>query len=149
MRLNTVILILGLALASPFSFADDASDVKAAELALNAAQNEGRFEEMFNLMLRTRTTFAVNGGRLLTGWSEADIQRRKDDWAKGRRADIRVEDLQVQVLGDTAITTLYRVGTEIAAGAKEAKPVRYRFSGVWIRTKDGWRLAHRHESQLN
>lgn len=146
--MKTTILLMGLALASPFAFADDVADVKAAELALNAAQNEGRFEEMFNLMLRTRTTFAVNGGKLLTGWSEADVQRRKDDWARGRRSDIRVENLEVQVIGDTAITSLYRIGTEIAAGSTEAKPIRYRFSGVWLRTKDGWKLAHRHESPL-
>jgi ketosteroid isomerase-like protein len=149
--MRTILLIVGLALASPFVFADDAADiakVKANELAFNAAQNEGRFVDMFNFMLRTRTVFPTSGARMITGWSDADVKRRQDDLAAGRQTNLQVEDLQVQIFGDTAIATFYRVGAEKAAGETAAKPVRYRFTGVWIRTQDGWKIAHRHESQL-
>ena len=149
--MRTILLIVGLALASPFVFADDAADiakVKANELAFNAAQNEGRFVDMFNFMLRTRTVFPTSGARMITGWSDADVKRRQDDLAAGRQTNLQVEDLQVQIFGDTAIATFYRVGTEKAVGETSAKPVRYRFTGVWIRTQDGWKIAHRHESQL-
>ena len=143
--------IVGLALASPLVFANDASDiakVKANELAFNKAQNDGRFDEMFNFMFRTRTVFPTSGARMITGWSDADVKRRKDDLAAGRQSNLQVEDLQVQIFGDTAIATFYRVGTEKAAGEKVAKNVRYRFTGVWIRTGNDWKLAHRHESPL-
>ena len=149
--MRAVLLIVGLALASPLVFADDAADiakVKANELAFNAAQNEGRFVDMFNFMLRTRTVFPTSGARMITGWSDADVKRRLDDLAAGRQTNLQVEDLQVQIFGDTAIATFYRLGTEKAAGDTAAKPVRYRFTGVWIRTNDGWKIAHRHESQL-
>jgi ketosteroid isomerase-like protein len=149
--MRTVLLITALALVAPGAFADDAADIakiKANELAFNRAQNEGRFVEMFNFMLRTRTVFPTSGARMITGWSDADVKRRLDDLAAGRQTNLQLEDLQVQVFGDTAIATFYRVGTEKAAGETAAKPVRYRFTGVWIRTKDGWKLAHRHESPL-
>jgi ketosteroid isomerase-like protein len=149
--MKLLLCILGLALASPFVFADDAADiakVKANELAFNKAQNDGRFDEMFNFMFRTRTVFPTSGARMITGWSDADVKRRNDDLAAGRQTNLQLEGLQVQVFGDTAIATFYRVGTEKAASETAAKPVRYRFTGVWIRTKDGWKLAHRHESTL-
>jgi len=96
---------------------------------------------MFNYMLRTRTVFPTSGARMINGWSDADVQRRKDDMKNGRQSNLEVQDLQVQLYGDTAIATFYRVGTEKAAGAAKALPARYRFTGVWIRTKDGWKLA--------
>ncbi|MFM2124960.1 MAG: SnoaL-like domain [Acidobacteriota bacterium] len=148
MKLRTLILALALA---PLALADQAADIatiKANELAFNKAQNEGRFEEMFNYMFRTRTVFPTSGARMINGWSDADVQRRKDDMKNGRQSNLEVQDLQVQLYGDTAIATFYRVGTEKAAGAAKAVPARYRFTGVWIRTKDGWKLAHRHESPL-
>ena len=144
-------VILALALSSTVAFADTTSDIasiRANEIAFNRAQNEGHFDEMFNFMLPTRTVFPTSGARMITGWSPADVQRRKDDLKAGRQTNLQVEDLQVQIFGDTAIATFYRVGTEKAAGEANAKPARYRFTGVWVRTKDGWKLAHRHESPL-
>ena len=151
MKLRSAALLIVSALASSVAFADEAADiaaVKANELAFNKAQNEGRFDEMFNFMFRTRTVFPTSGAKMITGWSDADVKRRKDDMAAGRQSNLQVEDLQVQVFGDAAIATFYRIGTEKAAGAASAQNARYRFTGVWIRTKDGWKLAHRHESTL-
>ena len=148
---RTTLWIAALAFASPLVFADNAADiakVKANELAFNQAQNEGRFVDMFNFMLRTRTVFPTSGARMIAGWSDADVKRRQDDLAAGRQTNLQVEDLQVQLFGDTAISTFYRVGTEKAVGESAARSVRYRFTGVWIRTANGWKLAHRHESLL-
>ncbi len=148
MKPHTIILALAL---SPLAFADTASDIaniQANEIAFNRAQNEGRFDEMFNFMLPTRTVFPTSGARMISGWSADDVQRRKDDLKAGRQTNLQVEGLQVQIFGDTAISTFYRAGTEKAVGEAAAKPARYRFTGVWVRTKDGWKLAHRHESQL-
>lgn len=144
-------LILALALTATPALADTASDIaaiKSNEIAFNRAQNEGRFDDMFNFMLPTRTVFPTSGARMITGWSPADVQRRKDDLKAGRQTNLQVEDLQVQVFGDTAIATFYRTGTEKAAAEPTPKPARYRFTGVWVRTQDGWKLAHRHESPL-
>lgn len=148
MKPYTILLALAL---SPLALADTASDVatiKSNEIAFNRAQNEGRFDDMFNFMLPTRTVFPTSGARMITGWSAADVQRRKDDLKSGRQTNLQVEDLQVQIFGDSAIATFYRVGTEKAVGEPAAKSARYRFTGVWVRTKDGWKLAHRHESPL-
>ena len=148
---RAALLITTLALVAPALFADEAADIatiKANELAFNRAQNEGRFTDMFNFMQRTRTVFPTSGARMIVGWSDADVKRRQDDLAAGRQTSLQVEDLQVQVFGDSAVATFYRVGTEKAVGQAAAQSVRYRFTGVWIRTQAGWKLVHRHESPL-
>ncbi len=149
--MRATLLLAGLLTACPV-FADEAADiakVKANEIAFNRAQNEGRFEDMFNFMYRTRTVFPTSGARMITGWSDADVKRRTDDLAAGRQTNLQLEDLQVQIFGDTAIATFYRIGSEKAATDTTPKNVRYRFTGVWIRTGKDWKLAHRHESTLN
>ena len=50
--------------------ADDVSDVKAAEIAFNAAENAGNIDAMFRLSLPDRTVFGPGGGRILAGWTE-------------------------------------------------------------------------------
>ncbi len=149
---NTRAALLIAALAAPCLFADEAADIatiKANERAFNQAQNEGRFTDMFNFMQRTRTVFPTSGARMITGWSDGDVKRRQDDLAAGRQTNLQLEDLQVQIFGDTAIATFYRAGTEKAVGQATAQSVRYRFTGVWIRGKEGWKLVHRHESPLS
>ena len=59
------------------------------------------------------------------GWADADVQRRKDDMKNGRQSNLEVQDLQVQLYGDTAIATFYRVGTERAAGAVAISPCSF------------------------
>ena len=78
MKLHAVILTL--ALAGTLAFADTTSDiaadiavVRANEIAFNQAQNEGRFDDMFNFMLPTRTVFPTSGAcsiwsRPACGW---------------------------------------------------------------------------------
>ena len=127
--------------------ADDASDVKAAEVAFNAADNAGNIEAMFRLSLPDQTVFGSRGGRLGVGWTEESKKRRQAEFNAGRKIDYRIEELEVRVFGDTAVTTFYRIGT-VKELNEAAKPSHLRISGVWVRQADGWKLAHRHESYL-
>ena len=139
------VLVLG-AVWTPIVFAqsDDVAQVKAAEMAFNAAQNAGNMEALFSYLAPGRTIFA-NGGRLGVGWTEQNKKRRQAQFDAGRKVDLQVEDLQVRIFGDTAVTTFYRRGTEKEVN-EPAKPVHLQISGVWVRTPGGWKLAHRHES---
>jgi ketosteroid isomerase-like protein len=127
--------------------ADDVSDVKAAEIAFNTAQNAGDIEAMFKLSLPDRTVFGPSGGRLGVGWPEESKKRRQADFDAGRKIEYRIEELEVRIFGDTAVTTFYRIGTVKELNAA-AKPSHLRISGVWIRQAGGWKLAHRHESDF-
>jgi ketosteroid isomerase-like protein len=125
--------------------ADDVADVKAAEMAFNAAQNAGDIDGMFKYSLPDRTVYGPSGGRLTEGWTEESKKRRQAEFNAGRKIDLRIEELKVRVYGDTAVSTFYRIGT-----MKEldgiTRQVRLRISGVWVRQKREWKLAHRHES---
>ena len=133
--------------ASIVAKADDVSDVKAAEIAFNAADNAGNIDAMFRLCLPDRTVFGSRGGRLVEGWTEESKKRRQAEFDAGRKIDYRIEDLEVRIFGDVAVTTFYRIGTEKEPN-ETAKPRHLRISGVWVRQADGWKLAHRHESNL-
>ena len=127
--------------------ADDVSDVKAAEIAFNAAENAGNIDAMFRLSLPDRTVFGPGGGRLVAGWTEESKKRRQAEFDAGRRIDYRIEDLEVRIFGDVAVTTFYRIGT-VKEVNEAPKPSQMRISGVWVRQADGWKLAHRHESNF-
>jgi|HubBroStandDraft_6_1064221.scaffolds.fasta_scaffold160988_2 ketosteroid isomerase-like protein len=127
--------------------ADDVSEVKAAEIAFNAADNAGNIEALFRLSLPDRTVFGSRGGRLVAGWTEESKKRRQAEFDAGRKIDYRIEDLEVRIFGDVAVTTFYRIGT-VKEINEPAKLSHMRISGVWVRQADGWKLAHRHESDL-
>ncbi len=127
--------------------ADDVSDVKAAEIAFNAAENAGNIDAMFRLSLPDRTVFGPGGGRILAGWTEESKKRRQAEFDAGRKIDYRIEELEVRVFGNTAVSTFYRIGT-VKELNEAAKPSHLRISGVWVRQADGWKLAHRHESDF-
>ena len=132
--------------AATIARAGDVADVRAAEIAFNAAQNAGNIDAMFGLSLPDRTVFGSGGGRLVAGWTEESKKRRQAEFDAGRKIDYRIEELEVRVFGNTAVTTFYRIGTVKELNGA-AKPSHLRISGVWVRQADGWKLAHRHESK--
>ena len=127
--------------------ADDVSEVRAAEIAFNAADNAGNIDAMFRLSLPDRTVFGSRGGRLVAGWTEESKKRRQVEFDAGRKINYRIEDIEVRIFGDVAVTTFYRIGT-VKEVNEAPKPSQMRISGVWVRQADGWKLAHRHESNL-
>jgi ketosteroid isomerase-like protein len=146
--ISTAVITATLCLfAATIARADDVSDVKTAEIAFNAAENAGNIEAMFRLSLPDRTVFGSRGGRLAAGWTDESKKRRQAEFDAGRKIDYRIEDLEVRIFGDVAVTTFYRIGT-VKELNEAAKPSHMRISGVWVRQGDGWKLAHRHESNL-
>ena len=95
-------------------------------------------DAMFRLSWPDRTVFGPGGGRLVAGWTEESKKRRQAEFDAGRKIDYRIEELEVRVFGNTAITTFYRIGT-VKELNEAAKPSHLRISGVWVRQADGCR----------
>lgn len=127
------------------AWADDIADVKASEVAFNAAQNAGRIDGMAKYFLPNRTILGPNGGGLGVGWTEESLARRQAEFDAGRTIDYRIEKLEVRVYGTTAVSTFERVGTvkELDGVTRDS---HLRVSGVWVKVDGQWKLAHRHES---
>jgi ketosteroid isomerase-like protein len=125
--------------------ADDVADVKAAEVAFNAAYNAGRIDGMSKYWLQGRTIYGPNGGGLTVGWTSESLARRQAEFDAGRTIDYRIEKLEVRLYGDTAVSTFERIGRvkEVNQPTRES---HLRISGVWVKVEGQWKLAHRHES---
>ncbi len=66
-------------------------------------------------------------------------------FSSGAMIDLGVSDLQVQIAGETAIVSGYRVGT-IAAPSSVPVQSRLALSMVWRKESGNWKLQHVHLS---
>lgn len=68
--------------------------------------------------------------------------------AAGQRANqaIANHDVQVRLHGGTAVVT----GTSVQSGTRDGQPWsgRFRFTRVWVRQEEGWRMLASHSSRI-
>ena len=69
-------------------------------------------------------------------------------FASDARIDLRVDEVKIQLLGETASVTGYRVGTIAATSSDQALAVKSRLalSMLWMKSKGGWKIHHVHLS---
>jgi ketosteroid isomerase-like protein len=68
-------------------------------------------------------------------------------FAAGLRFNVSIRDLQVKAYGDAAVATFYTEGVTTAADRATAQGI-YWASYVWVKSREGWRIAHFHISPL-
>ena len=142
MRQLIVILMIGSLVLTTVATADDADDVKAAQLAVIAALNEGDVEAFGKHLLPETTGFFAAGGLLTEPWRGKQLQAAFD---AGLKFDMELRHLDVKVYDNTAILTGYETGVIIFPDGTTLKGPR-RISTVWIKQAGQWKLAHIHLS---
>ena len=122
---------------------DDAAQVKDSVYHYVALLNVGDVSARANCYLSEFTSFAVDGGPLVTNRFEGRS-------ASGpiQTFDLRCRDLRVYVYKDTAIATAYLVGTIVDSNGTPTR-VAGRSSWVHLRQNGEWKIAHSHLSPLN
>jgi len=85
---TTVVIRVATLLFSGVVHAADVTDVKAAEIAFNAAQNAGNIADMAKFFLADRTIFGPGGGGLGVGWTEESLARSRRSSTLGARSTI-------------------------------------------------------------
>ena len=135
------VLVVGLFFTT-VATADDADDVKAAQLAVIAALNEGDVEAYGKHLLPETTGFFAAGGLLTEPWRGKQLQAAFD---AGLKFDIQLQHTDVKVYDNTAILTGYETGVMILPDGTTLKGPR-RTSTVWIKQAGQWKLAHIHIS---
>ncbi len=146
MKASTTLLVLGMFLATP-ALADDVEDVKAAEMAARAAEAAGNTLGFYKNMVPEFSIFPPTAGLLAHPATEENRLRTQATFDAGTKYDIQVRNLDVQVYGNTAISTYYVVAT---IHRPEVESVRWnlRMTGVWVKQAGEWKIVHRHESRL-
>ena len=133
--------VIATLLAGP-AWSDDAADVKAAiEQHYNLFQSGDLEASVEKFHLDEFTMFPGDGGLL---W-EADFQAVADRMGASSTLaprSVSMTNYNTQIHGDVAVVTFYLVGTV------DDEPVTNRVSAVWVRTDEGWKEAHHHESPL-
>jgi len=143
MRQLIVILMIGSLVLTTVATADDADDVKAAQLALIAALNEGDVEIIAQYLLSEHSRFPAE--RLLVeGFTKEDL---KAAFNAGLKLAITARHLDVKIYGNTAIATGYIEGSITLPGGI-FEEIRQRFTEVWIKQGNNWKRVHIHSSPL-
>ncbi len=143
MRQLIVILMIGSLVLTTAAIADDADDVKAAQLALIAALNEGDVEIIAQYLLSEHSRFPAEG-LLVEGFTKEDL---KAAFNAGLKLAITARHLDVKIYGNTAIATGYIEGSITLPGGI-FEEIRQRFTEVWIKQGNNWKRVHIHSSPL-
>jgi len=135
--------MIGSLVLTTVATADDADDVKAAQLALIAALNEGDVEIIAQYLLSEHSRFPAEG-LLVEGFTKEDL---KAAFNAGLKLAITARHLDVKIYGNTAIATGYIEGSITLPGGI-FEEIRQRFTEVWIKQGDNWKRVHIHSSPL-
>jgi len=142
-RLIAIITVLVVSLFfTTVATADDADDVKAAQLAVIAALNEGNVEAYSQLLLPGFTGFFAGGGLLTEPWRGEQLKAAFD---AGLKIDIQLQHIDVKVYDNAAVLTGYQTGVVILPDGTTLKGPR-RISTMWIKQAGKWKEAHVHLS---
>lgn len=145
MKIATL-FVIGMFLTT-VAVSDDVDDVKAAELDLMEAENDGDMDRIFRHIAPGRSVFLPNGGLLVLGGTPEDKRRRQAQRDRGFKLNLQVRHLEAEVYGDTAVLSYYRVGTVLAPDGI-SRPVNLRVSVVRVKQAGQWKVVHRHGSSL-
>jgi len=120
---------------------DDTTLVKDSVYEYVALLNTGDVSARASCYLSEFTTFAIDGGPLIS-------KRFQGRTGPIQTFDLRCRDLRVYIHKDTAIATGYLIGTITDANNQ---PLRVTGRCSWVHLRQGgeWKIAHSHLSPLN
>ncbi len=146
MKALTTLLVVGMFLTT-VAMADDADDVKAAMQRLLA--NSGDASAYAQSYLEGFTSFGFGGQLLERVDSLEEIRKNRQAFIDaGGKFNLQDRHVDVSVYGNsTAVATSYRVGTITLPNGRTTRPYN-RFTTVWIKQGDQWKLAHSHNSPV-
>ena len=146
-RLATSLIVLTGLIFTPFAFADDADDVRAAIQQHYFLFQTGELDaSMTKYHLDDFTMFLADGGPLWETDFEA-VAERMGATVDIPRVNVRMTNFKAQMYDNVAVVTFFLVGTY--GEGDETRPVANRASAVWIKSSGEWKEAHHHESPLH
>ena len=147
MKALTTLFVVGMFLTT-VALADDADDVRAAEMAHFAARRAGDAGTVVQHHLPGHTTFV--GGGLLSRSDSLEDERKnlQAQFDAGFKTNAQARHFEVKVYGNlTAVTTGYMVGTQTLPDGT-TQQVNSQRTAVLIKQGGQWKEVHVHVSPL-
>ncbi len=147
MKALTTLLVVGMFLM-PAALADDADDVRAAEIAHITARNTGNVNAWVQHHSAERKGFGPEGG--LLGGASLEQQRIAGQASvdAGVKRNVQPRHFEVQIYGNTAVTTCYTMGT-VTQPDGTVERIANRRTAVLTKQGGQWKEVHFHVSPLS
>src|SRR5450755_586492 len=119
----------------------DDAEIRAVMSAQAAAWNRGDIDGFMNGYARSDATEFIAGDKLTRGWQTVRDRYKKKYDSRGKMGTLTFSELKITRLGGDAALMIGRWRLV----RKSDKP-HGRFTLLFRRTPDGWRIAHDHTS---
>ena len=116
--------------------------VRAVLEAQAAAWNRGDIESFMDGYAREETTTFVSSDKITRGWQTVLERYRKTYDTREKMGTLQFDDLDIKPLSEFYIITTGRWQLALAGG----ETPHGRFTLIFRRTPDGWRIIHDHTS---
>lgn len=144
-RTRLLCLVLPALLLACVDEGDLEQEVLAALEAYVAATNAGDPDRLADLYLDSPSTGSIGDGRISRGWENvSDLLR--DFYAQGTPVRMSGEDVVVTPIGPDAAVVYFAARWQV--GQETQTPFRGAMTLVFVRTAEGWKVAHDHTSAL-
>jgi uncharacterized protein (TIGR02246 family) len=117
------------------------ADVRAVMAAQEAAWNRGDVDGFMNGYARSSATVFVSGDTLTRGWQTVRDRYKKKYATAEQMGQLRFSDIEITMLGPDSAVVLGRWELK-----RKADHPNGRFTLIFRRLKEGWRIVHDHTS---
>ena len=142
---RALFLVLGVAVTTASGQEpDDASVVSEIRTVLHAQQgawNGGDIDSFMNGYARDETTVFVSGDEVMRGWQTVRDRYLKKYSDRAKMGILTFSDLEIEQLGPDSAVGLGRWELKRASDNPHG-----RFTLIFRKTPDGWRIVHDHTS---
>jgi ketosteroid isomerase-like protein len=139
-----VMVLVGSLVLTNMAVADDAADVKAAVLAMDAAFSSGDVETIAKYTHPEHSRFAADGGLVNPGFTKAGVKAFFDT---GIKLNVQSRHIEVKVFGNAAVVTYYTLTATTQPDGNTTQATS-RDTEVWIKQGGNWKRVHIHSSPL-
>lgn len=120
-------------------------EVLQAHRAYMAAHDSGDLATMLQMVHPDYTYFHVNAN---VKGEAGDPAVLKEIIESGYKGTLSLHHAEAQIYGDSAVVTCYLSGQIIWAGGHGTVTGTWRYTGVWVKINQQWKLVHNHASPL-
>jgi ketosteroid isomerase-like protein len=119
----------------------DDAEIRAVMSAQAAAWNRGDIDGFMNGYARSSTTEFISGDKLTRGWQTVRDRYRKKYDSREKMGTLYFSELKITRLGGDAALVIGRWRL-----VRQGDKPHGRFTLLFRRTSDGWRIVHDHTS---